>query len=205
MIEYRLAKESDQQSLFRFLGNFQIGSRESTAWRFCFEHSKNGSPDACVPLEFTDGEITSAICIYSISAAWEKEHCVVPFYVIGIYRATHSTTPLAKRTDVIGSLGTQIMEQNGLTTFYMTRLVPTTLNFSNCAEYINRRSSKLFGISRYDCRVEELLSSNFNFFKLPRMYQLITYDTCPKDKKIAILRYDLNHRYKNENQYNSEI
>lgn len=190
--EIRILESSDLESFRRFT-EFNKNTVSSKALEFACNFLALSNANAAIAAELVDGEVQTCFLGYSPDVAWGTKNKVCPFWVAGHYKSIVSCSPaqIKEKTEMLGALLFNFFEQRKYYSFYMSRFVPQKTTFENCESDQSSTVLRALPISRYRPTVEELISNSTDFDSLPQLYRLITFDSCPPSKKIAIVRYDL--------------
>lgn len=190
----RFLTKDDLHALKLFL---KSTNEDIDRWTFFFR-SLETPPKAPVYINgvFEDSVLTRVGVGYTINAVWNVEN-TLPYWVAGrTVFADRGLPNIGKHIEDLMEPISRAMEENGYFVFYMCRLVPATLNFQRCWDYMTESQGRRNGIDRYRATLEALYDTPDSVQTMPDLYKMIGYRTWPKHRKMAIIRHDLNPEYR---------
>lgn len=178
-------------------GGEVISERERVAWSWARKNVLLGNPEAVVSVEVQDDKIELFSLCYTINAFWELQRNSIPEWVVGLTRARQKTNKIRKfdiERLIIPFM--ERMENAGRNAFYMSRLVPDYVNWSNIEDYIGRIHPLIGNITRYDARAIHILNCQEDLDTLPTMFRSMVPNSWPAHKKSVVIRHDLKYQHR---------
>ena len=196
MHEYRGLTSADICAFDIFLGQINNTVHGSNTWKFAKKHLLLNSPEVIIVGEFINGLLVSIILCYSVDSLWETGSKLLYYWVAGVYHSiTNTLTPalLKQRSEAMMSIAVAHFETLGFNSFFVGRQVSSRLSYSNCESYLIKQNNAAMSIDRYDGHVEAIYDSSTDFDKLRVLHRVLSFSSCPPNKKIAIIKYSLKY------------
>lgn len=199
MLQHKFLDASDHAALLEFFSYCtnkpDVTVKERQTWGWILSHL--GKKDVYISTLVEGSTIVMMNCSYTINAMWDLKQNSLDEWVMGLTRSREkaSRMPALEIEDMMEPV-LRVMEAQNRKAFYISRLVPAHLDWSTIEEYTTRVHPRSLKIDSYDSRTVHLIRSPDRVNELPLMYQSMIAQDWPEHKQAAIIRHDLQYKYR---------